>query len=70
MFLNESAANKRMGDRKQSWVPIGIDCEVFMSIGRSEQWSILLVLTVKGYISYTIFQGVITSELFKDFVEH
>ena len=37
---------------------------------RSERWSILLALTLEGYMDYIIFQGAFTSELFKAFVEH
>ena len=41
-----------------------------MPYRRSERWSILLALTVEGYISHIIFQGALTAALFKDFVEH
>jgi len=37
---------------------------------RSEQWSILPALSLKGYIDHIIFQGAFISELFKAFIEH
>lgn len=37
---------------------------------RSEQWSLLPAMTVNSYLSYTIFQGSITSELLEDFLIH
>ena len=47
-----------------------MDCEVSVPYRRSERWSILLALTVEGYISHIIFQGALTAALFEDFVEH
>ena len=41
-----------------------------MPYKRSEWWSILLILMLKGYIDHIIFQGAFISELFKAFVEH
>ena len=70
IFLDESAANERTGDRKQGWAPIGTNCEVSTPVQRSERWSILPALTLDGYISYMIFQGAFTSELFEDFVQY
>ena len=70
VFLDESAANERTGDRKYGWAPIGVDCEMPVPVKRSERWSILPALTIDGYISHIIFQGAITSELFEDFVEY
>ena len=69
VFLDESAANERTGDRKRGWSPVGLICEQFRPIKRSERWSILPALTVEGYIEYSIFQGAFTAELFIEFVE-
>jgi transposase len=69
VFLDESAANERTGDRKRGWSPVGLICEQFRPIKRSERWSILPALTVEGYIGYSIFQGAFNAELFIEFVE-
>jgi hypothetical protein len=37
VFLDESAANKRTGDRKYSWAPIEMPCEVVRRFKRSEK---------------------------------
>ena len=39
------------------------------SYKRLERWSVLLALTVDGYLSYLITQGSITAKAFKTFVE-
>jgi len=70
VFLDKSASNKRTSDRKRGWSLRGIDYKVLIPYKRSKQWSILPALTLKGYISYLIFQGAFTSKLFKDFVEY
>ena len=36
VFLDESAANERTGDRKRGWSPRGIDCEVSIPYKRSK----------------------------------
>ena len=69
VFLDESACNERTGDRKFGWAPIGRGCEVSHSIKRSERWSVLPALSVDGYLSYFIYQGSITAEIFELFVE-
>lgn len=35
---------------------------------RSEQWSIVLAITVNGYLNFTMFQGAITFQIFEDFL--
>jgi hypothetical protein len=37
IFLDESAANKRTGNRKYSWSPIGTTCTVARLLKRSER---------------------------------
>jgi transposase len=67
--LDESACNERTGDRKYGWSPVGVPVELSYSFRRSERWSLLPALTVDGYLSYTIFQGSITSEILESFLE-
>ena len=69
VFLDESACNERTGDRKYGWAPIGRGCEVSRHVKRSERWSVLPALSVNGYLSYLIYQGLITAEIFELFVE-
>ena len=69
VFLDESACNERTGDRKYGWAPIGRGCEVSCHVKRSERWSVLPALSVNGYLSYLIYQGSITAEIFELFVE-
>jgi transposase len=69
VFLDESACNERTGDRKFGWAPIGRGCEVSRSVKRSERWSVLPALSVDGYLSYIIYQGSITAEIFELYVE-
>jgi transposase len=68
--LDESACNERTGDRKYGWSPRNEPVELTYSFKRSERWSLLPALTVNGYLSYTIFQGAITSELMEEFLEY
>jgi transposase len=67
--VDESACNERTGDRKYSWSPVNSAVELVYSFKRSERWSLLPAITVDGYLSYTIFQGSITSEILEDFLE-
>jgi transposase len=46
-----------------------VPVELSYSFRRSERWSLLPALTVDGYLSYTIFQGSITSEILESFLE-
>jgi transposase len=69
VFLDESAANERTGDRKRGWSLKGLICPTSVPIKRSERWSILPALTIDGYLDFEIFQGSITSEIFLNFVE-
>jgi hypothetical protein len=69
VFLDESAANERTGDRKYGWSPTGTVCGVSRLLKRSERWSLLPALTVDGYLNYLIVQGSITSAIFEGFVE-
>ena len=70
MFLDESAACERTGDRKSGWAPIGSEAKVHTLFKRSKRWSILPAYTVKGYIAWMIHHGSITQEIFNDFVRN
>ena len=68
VFLDKSASNERTGDRRQGWSPIGVECRISRPLKRSERWSILLALTIDGYIEWVIIQGSITADLYLEFV--
>ena len=46
VFVDESAANDRTGDRKYGWAPVGTVAEVSEPFIYSEKWSILPMFTV------------------------
>ena len=70
LFLDESAANERTGDRKYGWAPIGVTPVLYQSIKRSERWSILPVYSSDGMLVWEIIQGSFDQELFLQFVEN
>jgi transposase len=69
VFLDESGANERTGDRKYGWSPAGLICAQSKPLKRSERWSILPALSIDGYLDYIIHQGAITADIFVEFVE-
>src|SRR5436190_17846898 len=68
IFLDESAANERTGDRKYGWAPVGTTPYEYSHIKRSERWSILPVYGAEGFLAWDIIQGSWTKELFMEFV--
>ena len=70
VFLDESAAHERTGDRKFAWSPIGAPAGVFRLFKRSKRWSILPAFTTEGYCAWQVHHGSITHEVFNDFVRY
>jgi hypothetical protein len=70
MFLDESAANAKTGDRKYGWAPIGAIASHHELLKYTEKWSILPLYTVDGYISWDIVKGSYNSQRFNDFVKN
>ena len=68
IFLDESAACERTGDRKYGWAPRGKEATVHSLFGRSKRWLILPAYTTDGYIAFTIYHGSITKDIFNAFV--
>ena len=68
LFLDESAANERTGDRKYGWAPIGVTPYEYASVKHSQRWSILPVYGMDGFFVWDIIQGSWTKELFLEFV--
>jgi transposase len=66
--IDESACNERTGDRKYGWGPIGHSVELVYSIKRSERWSLLPAMSVRGYLAHRVYQGGITAAVMEDFL--
>lgn len=69
VFIDESAANERTGDRRFGWSKVGAACTVARPLKRSERWSILPALCNNGYIDWLVHQGSITAEIFLAFLK-
>lgn len=70
VFVDESASNEKTGWRKYSWSQRGAPCYTDQPAKRSERWSILPAITVKGYLPSTlIHQGSITANIFLNWLE-
>jgi DDE superfamily endonuclease len=70
IFIDESAANERTGDRKYGWAPVGVTPYESRPFKRSERWSILPAYTIEGFITWEITQGSFTAETFEVFIEN
>lgn len=70
IFMDESAAHERTGDRKYAWSPKGVDAGVNTLFKRSKRWSILPAYTINGYIVWKVHHGSITEAIFNDFVRY
>jgi hypothetical protein len=68
VFLDESAANEFTKDRKFGWSMVGCPAVKERDIRRSERWSILPAYTKDGYMTWKIFQGSYTKQIFNHFV--
>lgn len=68
VFVDESAANERTGDRKRGWSLKGLPCKVVASGQRSTRWSILPAMGLNGYLAYHIHHGSFNTEKFLHFI--
>ena len=69
IFVDELAANECASNRKFGWAPKGITPHEYRLFKRSKRWSILLTYPVDGFITWELFQGSFTMELFEEFIE-
>lgn len=70
VYVDESAANERTLDRKYGWAPRGLPAIDIQVLYCSTCWSILLAITIDGYLDRTLItQGLVTSEIFADWLE-
>lgn len=70
IFIDESAANERIADRKYGWAPVGITPHEIRSFKRSERWSILPAYTMDGFMTWDIRHGSYIAESFEEFIEN
>ena len=70
IFVDESAANERTGDRKYGWAPVGVTPHESRSFNRSERWSLLPAYAVIGFITWDIKHSSYTIDTFEEFVEN
>jgi len=70
VFVDESAANERTGDRKFGWAPVGAVAEVSEPFKGSEKCSILPMFTVDGYEAWEVIHGSFNMELFNSFIKN
>lgn len=68
LFLDESAACERTGDRKYGWATKREPAAAHSLFKRSKRWLILPAYTVDGYIAFTVHHGSIPTEIFNQFV--
>jgi len=68
VFVDESAANERVGDRKKVWGPQGTGVVNPLPFGKGEKYSILPAFTEEGFLCQDILQGSFTAESFFLFV--
>jgi len=70
IFIDESAAQERTGDRKYGWSPIGETPYQSIPFHRSPRFSILPALTSTGYLHPLIYHDSINAERFAGWLEH
>ena len=70
VFLDESGINAQSGERTRGWSEKGRIARLALPFGKGENFTVLPVMTLNGYIACNIYQGVVNAEKFKDFVQH
>jgi hypothetical protein len=68
VFIDESGANERTGDRRWGWAPKGQEANKETLLKCTKNWSILPAYSIDGYIDFEIFQGAYTMLRFEDFI--
>jgi hypothetical protein len=48
VFVDESGANERMGFRRSTWSPLGVDAQSLTQLDRAERFQVLLAYTLQG----------------------
>jgi transposase len=68
MFLNESAANEQIMNRRHEWASFEISLSIIRSVKRSERWSILSVYCIDEILTSHIHQRSIIETRFEWFL--
>jgi hypothetical protein len=68
VFIDESSANERNGQRRNSWAPKGCAAYIKDILQYTNNWSILPAYLIDSYISTVMFKGSINGEHFEEFV--
>ena len=55
--IDESACDRRCGQRKYAWAPIGQTPAMVKDFGRGKRKQILPALTTEGILTYEVFEG-------------
>jgi hypothetical protein len=70
VFIDESAAAPRIGDRKRGWSPIRLPILDTQRLRRDKRWSVLPAITLEGYLGDPlIVEGAVTMDLFEEWFE-
>jgi hypothetical protein len=70
IFLDESGINAQSGQRLYGRSVKGKVARLVVPFGRGENFTVLPAMTVDGYIACNIYQGAVTSEMFRNFVQN
>jgi len=62
VFVDESAANQRVSNRKKVWGPRGTRVVNCLPFGKGEKYSILPAFIEEGFLCQDILQGSFTAE--------
>lgn len=69
MFVDESGCDKRIGQRRTGWAPLGVTLIQGSQFQREQRYQILLAYTQDDVIFVRVFQGSTDSTVFEDFIE-
>ncbi|KAI9148659.1 hypothetical protein HJFPF1_08368 [Paramyrothecium foliicola] len=69
IFVDESGCDKKAGQRKRGWAPIGMTPVMVDALNRDQRYQILPAYTVEGILLTRIYTGSTDAELFEDFVK-
>lgn len=68
MFTDETSKDERTIHRRQAWSIVGTRAVSRQCFVRGKRYSLLPILTLDGIITHKIFEGLVTSELFIEFL--
>jgi transposase len=69
VFVDESGCDKRIGQRRTGWAPLGVTPIQISQFQREQRYQILPAYTQDGILFARVFQGSTDSTVFEDFVE-